>query len=217
MYFLGRCSQRVFFLAVITLLALVLSGCASQLSARVTSFEQWPSDVVGATYRIQPNAQQENNLEFQAYADMVRAAIGATGLIEAQTDQAARFIVEFDYSNPESQVWVQEFADPFMYGGPWPMYSPWGAYYGGYYGGWGGGFMMTPPVVNTPVEVYKNTLTLTIQDSAHDNKQVYQSTAVNQSSSDNLFEVMPYLVRAVFDGFPGRSGEVREVNYPLPQ
>src|SRR3546814_7623496 len=51
----------------------LLAGCASTISARVTSFQQWPSDASGQDYRIVPAANQVNNLEFESIADTVRA------------------------------------------------------------------------------------------------------------------------------------------------
>src|SRR3546814_735370 len=103
---------------VVALLALsMLAGCASSLSAQVTRYQQWPGDAVGATYRIDASDAQKGNLQFSAYADMVRAAIGATGMVEAVGSAAPRFDVSLEYGNPVEQVWVQRSPDPFYGGG----------------------------------------------------------------------------------------------------
>lgn len=203
-------------LAVVRHVALVaavgmLGGCASTISARVTSYEQWPAGVQGQTYRIVANERQKNNLEFQSYADMIRASIGPTGLVEATGNAPARFDVSIDYANPVTQSWVQRYNDPYLNDG-WGFGPAFGGYYGGY-GGWGGGIWMAPSVVNVPVEVYRNSLTVMIKDNQNHGIEVYRCTAVNTSSTDNLAVVMPYLAQAVFDGFPGNNGQVREVNY----
>lgn len=201
-------------LCAVAALAVFVSGCASTLSARVTSYQQWPTDAQGQSYRITPSASQVNNLEFQSIADMVRASIGATGLVEARAGQDARFDVSLLYENPVSQTWVQRRTDPYLYDG-WG-FSPFGGYYGGYggFGGWGGGgIFMAPAYQNVPVEVYKNTLAVIIKDRRNNGAEVYRSSAVNVSSTDNLQQVMPYLAQAVFDGFPGNNGQVREVEY----
>jgi len=190
---------------------LVLAGCASTLSARVTSYQQWPADAQDATYRIVPSTSQINNLEFQSIADMVRASIGPTGLVEARSGAAARFDVHIDYDNAMTQTWVQRYNDPYLNDG-WGFGPAFGGYYGGYRG-WGGGIFMSPSVSNIPVEVYKNTLTITIRDNQNKGTEVYRSSAVNVSSTDNLLQVMPYLAQAVFDSFPGNNGQVREVTY----
>lgn len=189
----------------------MLAGCASTLDARVTSYQQWPAGTEGATYAIVPDDSQRNNLEFQAYADMIRANISATGLVEAQQPKLARFDVQLSYGSPVSQTWVQRYSDNYINDG-WG-FSPFFGGYGGRYSGWGGGFYMGPSVVNVPVEIHKNTLVVTIKDKHNQSAEVYRSSAVSISEDDNLTELMPYLARAVFDGFPGNNGQVREVRY----
>lgn len=189
-----------------------LSGCASTISARVTNYQQWPDDAVGATYRIAATTEQLNNLEFQSVADMVRAAIGPTGLVEAVAQDNARFDVLIDYGSPAERRYVQRYRDPYMDG--WGFNPFFGGVYGGYGGwGWGSGIYMGPSSVTVPVEVYKNTLTVTIKDNHDSGMEVYRSTAVNVSDGNDLAAVMPYLAQAVFDGFPGNNGQVREVRY----
>ena len=191
-------------------LAVLLSGCASSLSARVTSFQQWPAQAQGETYRLVPGPEQDaSSLEYQAFGDMLRAAIGPTGLVEAKAGEQARFDVGFHYENPVRQSWVRRYDDHF-----YPGFSPFWGSYGGYYG-WGGGVFYSPRVVTVPVDAYKNQLTVTINDNQQNGIQVYRSSAVNESLNDNLIAVMPYLTQAVFDNFPGNNGQVRTVRYEL--
>ena len=190
----------------------LLAGCASTLSARVTTFSQWPANVEGQQYRIELDANQANNLESQAYADMVRASAGRTGLSEARSDQKPRFVISFAYQNPVTQTVVQQYADPFFYGGP--FIAPWGGFYGPHYG-WGAGILYSPPVVNVPVTTYKNTFTLVIRDNSRSGAEVYRSTAVILSDEDELPQLMPYLVRSIFDGFPENNGSTRDITYEL--
>lgn len=203
-----RASRYVALLASIV----VLTSCASTISARVTSYQQWPADATGSTYRIHPMPGQTNNLEFDAFADMVRAAIGPTGLVEAGQAQSPRFDVLVGYGNPVQQRWVQRYRDPYMDG--WGFNPFFGGMYGGNGGwGWGSGIYMGPSTVNVPVEVFQNTLTITIKDNQHNDAEVYRSSAVSISDTDHLVTVMPYLAQAIFDGFPGNNGQVREVRY----
>ena len=186
----------------------VLAGCASTISARVTSFQKWPQGVEGETYSLASNSAQGDTLEYQAYADMVRAAIGPVGLVEAKKGEKARFEVSFSYEAKKDREWVQRFADPF-YPGP---YGPGWGYYG--WNRWGG-VAYPPPVVSVPVSVYKNELTVWITDNRQDGAEVYRSSAVCATSGDDLPQVMPYLARAVFDHFPGNNGQVRVVRYDV--
>src|SRR5699024_4135389 len=107
---------------------------------------------------------------------------------------------------------VQRYRDPYMDG--WGFSPFFGGVYGGRGGwGWGSGIYMAPSVVNVPIEVYRNTLTITIKDNENHGMEVYRSSAVNVSDTDKLAATMPYLSQAVFDGFPGNNGQVREVRY----
>ena len=191
--------------------ALVLSGCATPtVSARVTSFQQWPTGVEGQTYQfVQAEPSQANNLEYQSYQDMVRAGIGATGLVEAQSGAKGRFDVSFRYGTSQTQVMVRRPYDPYFKGG----YGYGGFYgprpWGGYYGYWG------PDWVDVPMVVQRNTLTLQIHDSQRGGAEVYRSSAFILSERDNFVRMMPYLVRAIFDGFPGNNGAEREIQFPV--
>lgn len=188
--------------AALVLASLLLSGCVSTISARVTSYQQWPGNMQGQTYRIVPSAGQKNNLEYESFADMLRASIGPTGLVESRAG-TARFDVAFTYSSTPAQVWVQRYAPAPYYGPGWGYYGPWGPGY--YYGG--------PAVVNVPVSAYKNTLTVTIKDTRNHDAEVYRSSAVSMSGGGDLPAIMPYLAQAVFDGFPGNNGQVRDITY----
>src|SRR5690606_7843324 len=76
--------------------ALAVAGCASTVAAQVTTFQQWPADAVGSSWRFESSHRHADSLEYSNYADQIRAAIGATGLVEAQSGEPARFRISFD-------------------------------------------------------------------------------------------------------------------------
>ncbi|OZI19428.1 hypothetical protein CAL26_17545 [Bordetella genomosp. 9] len=195
------------------LLAGLVAGCATTptVSARVTSFQDWPAGATGQRYRFVPaDPSQNNNLEYQSFQDMVRSGISPTGLVEAQAGQPARFDVSFKYGVTQTQVNVRRPVDPYFYGG----YGP--GFYGGRYWGspWGPG-MWGPDWVDTPSVAYRNALTVEIRDASQGGKEVYRATAYSVSGNDRLLAVMPYLVRAIFDNFPANNGSEREVRYTM--
>jgi len=194
---------------------LALGGCASGLYANVTSYQHWPADAAGQTYRIVPDVgQNADSLEFQAVADMVRANVGATGLVEAARDQPAqtvRFNLRLQYENPMTKIWTQRYADT-----TYPWFSPHVGYYGRYWG-WGGSMLYAPRLVTVPVQAYRNTLTLWMTDNHADDMEVYRATAIHIGEEDQWIAVMPYLTQAIFDGFPGNNGQVRQVKYTVPE
>lgn len=188
-----------------------VAGCASTVSTRVTSFQQWPADAQGQSYRFAQNP--DSNLEKRAYQDMVRASMGATGLVEAPVGAPARFDVSFDYGVSQVQVMTRQPYDPYFYGGFGPYRGgPYGRFWGPGYG-WGG--FWGPQWVDVPVTGYRNTLNVRINDRQRGGTEVYRSTASTLSSQPEMVQVMPFLVRSLFDNFPGNNGSEREVEYRI--
>lgn len=185
----------------------LLGGCAQTWSARVQQFEQWPDDATDATYYLNLNAEQKNNLEFQAVADAVRAAIGSVGLVESDTDNA-RFTLLVDFTNPLQRRWVERYQGP--------MFSPFGGFWGGGAGPfWGGGLYYGPDWVVVPVDVYENRLTVRLLDNEQEGKEVYRATAVSESEQEDLLTQLSLLAQAVFEDFPGVSGQTRIIEKRL--
>jgi hypothetical protein len=44
---------------------------------------------------------------------------------------------------------------------------------------------------------------------------VFESTAVYEGDIEDLPDTVPYLVKAVFEGFPGQNGRVRLVRFDM--
>jgi hypothetical protein len=63
--------------------------------------------------------------------------------------------------------------------------------------------------------VQRNTLTLHIYDTQRSGAEVYRSSAFILSERDDFLRTMPYLVRAIFDNFPGNNGAEREIRFPV--
>lgn len=195
-------------LMVLSLLG--LAACASGPVAKVTSYQQWPPNAVGATYAIKPAQVSSPALEFSSVAAQVAEAMEATGLIPADQPEQARFDVVIDYGQRSEQVLEQRDVDPFW--GGWGV-SP---YFGGFYGshwGWHSGIVMAPVRVTVPVPYQRHTLVVTIRDRAAAGAEVYQASAVMLTESEEFIGVLPYLAEAVFDDFPGHHGQVREVRF----
>ena len=202
--------SRASTLAAALVAGAALAGCASTMSTRVTSFQQWPADAAGQSYQFTgASPEQANNLEYRTYEDLVRANIGATGLVESRAPGTARFDVSFDYGSTPTQILTQQPYDPYFYGGFGGIgrYGPPGW-------GWGGGFW-GPNWVTVPVNAYRNTLNLRISDRRQGGAEVYRSSASTVSGRPDFVRAMPYLMRAIFDDFPGNNGSEREIEFPI--
>lgn len=201
----GQKMIRYFFMLIIT--SLLLGGCAQTWSARVQQFEQWPANVTESTYYLQLSSEQQNNLEFQAVADAVRAAIGSVGLVESDSD-TARFTLLVDFRNPMQRRWVERYQGP--------MISPFGGFWGRGAGPfWGGGFYYGPDWVVTPVDVYENQLTVRLLDNEQAGQEVYRATAISESDQEELLTQLSLLAQAVFEDFPGINGQTRIIERRL--
>lgn len=195
-------------LGIVLATTALVAGCASTVSARVTSFEHWPMGVQGQSYRLMAQPDQADNLEYRSYQDMVRASIGATGLVEVPAGAPARFDVVFDYGSIQTQVMTRQPYDPYFHGG----YGRGFGHYG-YGAPWGWGGYWGPAWVDVPSVAYRNTLNLRIADRNNGSVEVYRSSASTLTGHPNLLQSMPYLTRAIFDNFPGNNGTERVVEF----
>ena len=87
-------------------------------------------------------------------------------------------------------------------------HDPWGGYYGG-------AFTLSERLVMRPVQNYR--LRVQIADRGQMSRAqtaaptVFDATAEYVGPPVALPTVMPYLIRAVFDDFPGQNGQIRQV------
>lgn len=207
----GRPWARI---AGLALLALTLGGCASTMSSRVTTFQQWPADAAGSSYVFERIGNQRDSLEHEEYEEEARAVIGVTGLTEVRPGQTARFGISMEYGVTPVSVAVQRpVTDPF-YPSPRPVavigrdgrvYYRWVQPYPFTYTHW----------ENTTEPAFRNALKVEIRDRNQGNAKVYESTAVHVGRNENFPAVMPWLLRSVFDSFPNANGQVRDVSYKL--
>jgi hypothetical protein len=215
-----RCAR----LLLATTLAVLASGCASYMSAQVTSFHQAAATdrFAGQGFVIEPTAAQKDSLEFRAYADLVREALVRRGLVDAPESGAALAVaVRFSVDSGK----------PVLYSYPAYGYAGWGSVYGWapYYGPRGHvhyaltatypiGYGMFEPNYYTQSVLYKRELRVDITDrraGGGTGAKLYEGTVVSEGESAALAPVMPAMVQALFSDFPGPSGVARRVQVRL--
>ncbi len=74
------------------LLALV-SACASPITARVTSFNQWPANAAGSTFSYVSRTDNTRELEQATYESYVQAELEKRGLVRAAAGEVGRMQV----------------------------------------------------------------------------------------------------------------------------
>jgi len=206
--------------------ALAVSGCATGLPTKVTRFQAMPA-AAGQTFYVVP-AAGPSGLEFVQYATIVAQQLEARGYAPAVSPQSANMLVQLDYGVDEGQThysvdpFYNSYYEPFYggyYGRPyWSRYSSWGSrspfYYGWgdpFYGGYGYGGGFGDPV--REYTVYQSRLSMNIVRKA-DNAPLFEGRAQARSQTDELGVLVPNLIEAMFNGFPGRSGETVKITVP---
>ena len=205
-------------LAGAVFLAALLGACASPINTQVTSFNQWPADAAGSTFSFISRVDNNRVLEQSTYETFVQAELEKRGLRRAPASQVGRIQVDVGASSrSEDKTYLQ------------PIYQDNYVYYPPYRDGLGRifpGIWAPDPFgpryvgdrqINTTLQT--STLQLRLLDSAGSPegkpRTVFESRAIfeGESRQDNLPVVVPYLVRAVFDDFPGQNGRVRAVKF----
>jgi hypothetical protein len=214
---------RLGFMWQIVFVSILLAGCASTLRSDVTSFQRWPADAASSSYSFKRTGQQVSSLEHNAYEDLARQELKQLGLREAAAGATARFTVMLDYGvstktvTSTEPVWdnFSTWNDPLFYpswryrSGFWPSQP----YY--YFQPYSYPYAFAPRIVGyTTVsrEVNKRRLRLEIAEGA---TKVFEATATSSGANATLSVTMPYLVRSVFDGFPGNNGQSRALVFDV--
>jgi hypothetical protein len=197
--------------------AALLTACASPITTRVTSFNQWPADMAGSTFSYITPMDTTRQLEQATYEGYVQAELEKRGLKRAPAGENGRLQVDVATSTrSEEKTWLQPVYQDNMVFMP-PYRDAAGRFYGG---GWvpdpfGPRYVGDRPVSMT---VYTSSLRLRLLDTkgtpaGKPPRTVFESRAVYEGGTGDLPLVVPYLVRAVFDDFPGQNGQVRTVKF----
>ncbi|MBX3653394.1 MAG: DUF4136 domain-containing protein [Ramlibacter sp.] len=194
----------------------LLGACAGPIRAKVTNFNAWPADASGSTYSYAPGDPARGELEQATYDGYAGAQLQKYGLRQAAAGATGRFIVEVRAHDSTRQRTVLE---P-VYDNPVIFVAPTRDRYGNVYPGYwqpdrfGSRYIGDREVTRT---VQVNRLDVRILDSHITGPQgprpVFNATAVYEGDNEDLPDMVPYLVRAVFDGFPGRNGKVQVVKF----
>lgn len=191
---------------LIAAFCMLLAGCATTIRSEVTAFHEWPANLRDKSFVFERGKEQENNLEYRSYENLLREALLHLGFIEEATPAAASLKVTLRYRINVRDVRVIE---PVIIN-PWygsPFYGPrWGGY--GYYGPFYDPFWYGAPLVeqrDTRFQIFTRQLNVAIAQRA-DSKKLYDVTVNSEGANGSLAAIMPYMMRSAFADFPGKSG-----------
>ena len=194
----------------------VLAACASPITAKVTSFNQWPADTAGATFSFIRPVNALNDLEQQAYEGKVQVELEKLGLNRAAPGQVGRIQVDVVTGNGTRNKQFREavYRDNYIYHPPYRDAA--GNVFNGFWAPdqFGSRYVGDRTVTRT---VQVSNLRLRLLDAQGNApgkpRAVFESRAVYEGSNEDLATLVPFLVRAVFDDFPGQNARVRNVKF----
>ena len=203
---------------------LLLTGCASTLRSDVTSFQRWPANVAGSTYSFKRLGNQATSLEHSTYEDLARIELNKLGLKEAAMPAGTptpangiaiargRFEVTLDYGiNSRTLVSQEPVLDSYPSYWRQPYWSP--------VHGWRPGYWVHDPFGPRVVgyhAVSRNISTRQLRvEIVEGTTKLFEASATSSGATNSLPVVMPYLVRSVFDGFPGANGQARSIDFDV--
>lgn len=199
-----------FVLPVITAGLLVLSGCASRISGDVTTFHENVMPA-GETIRVvAADPEKTQSLEFRSYAQRINEELRKIGYTPVtEPDVVADLIAEVDYdveAGP-TEVYTDRSRSYVRYHfGFGRYYNPW---YFGFYDPFYDPFWSEPEVYSNPT--WQRSLELNIQKADGEHERVFEARVESNGNENSLPEVMPYLITAMFENFPGESGTTKVV------
>ncbi len=177
------------------LLLLLLCACQETLTATVTRFNTLSVPPGGQTFVLMAQGLQNGNLEFQHVAGLVSAALATHGYQPVAPGDASKadlvVLLQYGPAGSRSQV--------IQYG---PGWYPW----------WG----FPPYDVYT---LYSQFLEVDMLDGPAwrrgEHRMVFQGRAFTESGVREFNVLVPYLVQALFERFPGINGETIRVRVPV--
>jgi Domain of unknown function (DUF4136) len=207
-------------LCLALLVTALLTACASSITARVTSFNQWPADMAGSSFSYITPVNPTRELEQATYENLVQAELEKLGLKRAAAGQVGRVQVDVAATH---RVEDKTYMAP-VYQDNYVFFPPYRDAAGNTFPGmWGpdpfGPRYVGDRPVNRTVQISSLNLRLLDTKVAAQGNQpgkprtVFESRAMYEGDNGDLPAVMPYLVRAVFDGFPGQNGKTRTVRF----
>ena len=218
--------RRVLLVLGIGLLGLG-GGCATYMGAQVTAFHQVSPErpLTGLSFRIEPLPDQKDSLEFQAYADLIRAALVQRGLAPAAGAATSDLAVTIQYSIDDGKTVTHSYpAYGYTQVGPVWGWVPYPAPGGGVHYVWRPTYPFSYGVIGTSYgssTVYRRGLKVEITDrrtrgaiggaDVPRTRRAYEGRVTSEGESAALATVMPAMVKALFHDFPGENGVTRNL------
>lgn len=205
---------------VAILCALLMSGCA-MVKSNIAVFHELPIRAEPIKYAALPLKEQEGSLEYKAYAQQVKDELNKKGFSEVPVNEA-EVVLFFEYGIDSGKEVVSSY--PIIgRTGTSSSYTSGTLNTYGNYATYSGTTYNTPTygVVGTGARsdtVFSRYLRVDLLDRATLSegkiKKVYEAQVTSVGSKGQVAAVMPTMIKALFEDFPGKSGSTRRTILP---
>lgn len=200
------------FLVLAATFAVLLGGCGpGVVNSNVLRFhtpQAYP--IANRTFAVIPQETQRGSLEFQAYAEMVAKRMQALGYrpVPANANPDLAVLLHYAVDDGRTEIWTTPI---YSYSDYWLRYygaSPWPYPYQDITG------------ANThSTTIFTHRLEMQIvEGDAHRAgrpSNLFEGRAVVERQARDIVGTIPYLMDAMFDGFPGPNGVPTTVSIPV--
>jgi hypothetical protein len=194
------------------LFILLLSGCVSSQITRFHDNQLLENN--NKTFTILPFEDQKQNLEYKQYGNVIAGKLEQRGFKFVSKKSDADYGVRFDYGVDNKKERIANLSDPYYerrY-----SYSPnitrrTTNYYRGGQSVLGALFMPTPSYYQT----YTRFFAINIIDLKHSDLKnpikLFEGEVKSVGSCNSFSQVGNCLIDALFDNFPGKNGETKNI------
>ncbi len=200
----------------------LVTGCAGVVQSNVVVFHELPTMPTKVKYAAVPFKEQQGSLEHKAYERQIKEELTKRGFVEVPTEEAD-VVMFFSYGidNGKEVVWSYPI---FGQTGASSSYTTGTVRSYGNYATYSGTIYRTPTygVIGSGVTSdteYSRFLKVELLESPAlakgGIKKIYEANVVSSGSSNQIAVVMPTMIRALFEDFPGKSGSTRNTALQL--
>lgn len=192
---------RIWNWVLIGLALFMTSSCATRMSNDVVSFHE--GDLPnGETIAIEPlDPKKVGSLEFKHYAVIIKENLQKIGYVPTDDIQSASLVAKVDYRVSEGRTETKTEPGGYAY-----YHFNYGRYYDPFYFGFRNRWVSD----NLTYTVYDRTLKVNIVK-ASNSDVVFEGRVRSSGKENELAEIMPYMITAMFANFPGESGVTKVV------
>ncbi len=191
-----------------------LAACASPkyVVSDVTRHHSLPRAPSGETFAVVAiDDDQEESLAFDAYAELISQRLSGLGLSAFNGERASPDLVvtlKWSVEGPSPDIKSRDSGFDYGFG------------FGNRYSHFGYGVGYPTGSTTSTKQLYVRRVDLVIYDGKTYNtenpKRVFEGSAASTGTNGQIDPVMPYIVQAIFEHFPGASGETKTVRIEVP-